>query len=39
MKVFSPTLYIGEFENGLYALPSLVDDTTATIVVLYSKMT
>lgn len=27
----SPTLYIGQHRHGLYALPSLVDLTTATI--------
>lgn len=27
----SPTLYIGQHRHGLYALPSLVDSTTATI--------
>ena len=27
----SPTLYIGQHSHGLYALPSLVDLTTATI--------
>lgn len=27
----SPTLYIGEHRHGLYALPSLVDSSTATI--------
>lgn len=28
---YSPTLYIGQHRHGLYALPSLVDLTTATI--------
>lgn len=28
---FSPTLYIGQHRYGLYALPSLIDSTTATI--------
>lgn len=28
-----PTLFVGEFSHGLYALPSLVDERTATIVV------
>lgn len=27
----SPTLYIGQHRHGLYALPSFVDSTTATI--------
>ncbi len=29
----SPTLYVGEHEYGLYALPSLVDEKTVTIAV------
>lgn len=29
---FSPTLFIGEHSHGLYALPSLVDSSTPTIV-------
>ncbi len=28
---FSPTLYVGEHEHGLYAMPSLVDQQTLTI--------
>uniref|UniRef100_A0A915HXC8 Pyrrolo-quinoline quinone repeat domain-containing protein n=1 Tax=Romanomermis culicivorax TaxID=13658 RepID=A0A915HXC8_ROMCU len=27
-----PALYVGEFENGLYAIPSLVDESTVTFV-------
>ncbi|XP_074647988.1 serine/threonine-protein kinase/endoribonuclease IRE1-like isoform X2 [Tubulanus polymorphus] len=30
-KIFYPTLYIGEYEFGLYALPSIVDENTVTI--------
>lgn len=26
-----PTLYVGEYEHGIYALPSLVDDKTVTV--------
>jgi len=28
---FSPTLYVGEHDHGLYAMPSLVDEETLTI--------
>ena len=28
---FSPTLYVGEHQHGLYAMPSLVDKQTLTI--------
>ena len=28
---FSPTLYVGEHDHGLYAMPSLVDEQTLTI--------
>ncbi len=28
---FSQTLYVGEHEHGLYAMPSLVDEQTLTI--------
>lgn len=28
---FSATLYVGEHEHGLYAMPSLVDEETLTI--------
>ncbi len=31
--IFSPTLYVGEYEHGLYALPALVDEKTVTIAV------
>ena len=30
---YSPTLYVGEHEHGLYAIPSLVDEKTVTIAV------
>ncbi|XP_046337204.2 serine/threonine-protein kinase/endoribonuclease IRE1-like [Haliotis rufescens] len=30
-KSFYPTLYVGEYEHGPYALASLVDETTVTI--------
>lgn len=33
---FSPTLYIGEHQNGLYALPAFVDQNTVTISTLNS---
>ncbi|XP_064627806.1 serine/threonine-protein kinase/endoribonuclease IRE1-like [Lineus longissimus] len=30
-KIFYPTLYIGEHEYGLYAIPSIVDEKTVSI--------
>jgi len=31
VSLFSPTLYVGEHDHGLYAMPSLVDEETLTI--------
>ncbi|CAG2191335.1 ERN1 [Mytilus edulis] len=32
-EVFYPTLYVGEYEHGFYALGSLVDETTVAVAV------
>lgn len=37
MLTFSPTLYIGEHNHGLYALSSLVDKNTITISTAHTK--
>lgn len=31
--IFSPTLYVGEYEHGFFATNSLVDETTVTVAV------
>ena len=31
--IYSPTLYVGEYEHGFYALGSLVDETTVAVAV------
>ena len=34
MCCYSPTLYIGEVDSVVYALPSLVDDNTVRVMVI-----
>lgn len=35
--IHSPTLYIGEHKHGLYALPSLVDSSTVSVITRQSR--